>query len=352
VISKECLKNARTPPPPPYTLTASEPKTEPKIPPQSLVRKVSLRDIQRRDIHVKGVPANELPSEGYSVNYENSSRQGENPVVQLVGDSLKVHGPLDNSRSNGATISVNGNSTFISGADGSFSFGSVTSHGNNVISTGNFNFGRNASFGVGSTINGIPISDLARQATQANSGALPTLSPITVSVPEELVSTTGTNCRNLNIKNVHGKVHLRQSTEDRFVGEKLHDVFLRSSGNSRSDLNDIRKLEVRASENSDINVNNVSNSSEVVSSGNSDIDIHNANGELEVNASGNSDVKARGGRFTAVNAHSSGNSNITVNGQTATTPNVGATGYSSITVNGRKTQSNNNSGGSSFVFYG
>jgi hypothetical protein len=204
----------------------------------------------------------------------------------------------------------------------------------------------------GGTINGISINDLANLARQEPHEEFSTLSPITVRVPEELVSTTGTNCRNLNIENVHGKVHLRQSVEDRFIGKKLHDVFLRSSGSSRADLSEITKLNVKASGAANIHANNVSDSSNVDSSGASNVNIHNASDELEINASGASNVKALGGNFTTVNADASGASHITVEGQIETTPNAEASGASSIIINGKKTQSNNNNGGgSSFVFY-
>jgi hypothetical protein len=329
-------------PPPPYTPIATA--TEPKAVSQSLVRKVSLRDIQRRNIHVKGVPANELPSEGYSVNYESSPRQQENPEIQLVGDSLKLHGPIDRVGSN-VTAMRFGNSTIINSSGSSMSFGSITSHGNNMISMGNMRFS-------GGTINGIPISELANLARQAPREELPTLSPITVHVPEELVSTTGTNCRNLNVENVRGKVRLRQSAEDQFIGKKLHDVFLRSSGSSRADLSDVKKLDMKSSGAAHVNAVNVSDSSNVDSSGASQVNIHNGSGELEVNASGASNVHALEGQFATVNAEASGASHVTVSGQIETTPNAEATGASSIIINGQRTQPNNNNGGSSFMFYG
>lgn len=321
--------------PPPYSegnfnAPAARVRTEGGNVRNQLIRRVSLRDILNRNVQVQGVDASTLPPEGYSVSFEESTNPRENPVVEKVGDCLKI-------RSEALPV-------FISSNQNHFFYGNNSSGGSVVM--GNMHFGGNMNSEVGSGgffVNGARIN----QGNFDIHPAAPPLSPITVKVAHA-VEAKSTSCNTVQIEDVMGEVKVSQSSGSKFIGRRLHHVDVRSSGASRATLSNIVKLNAILSGASPLTATQVSGSTKIEASDASRATLIGVSGDLEINASGASNVTAHG-QFGSVEANASEASSITIHGQLSNPASTSSAGMSSVTINGEL--QNSTPSADTYVYY-
>jgi hypothetical protein len=260
------------------------------------------------------MPVKDLPEAGYSVSFESSDLNEENPKIEKTRDNcLRIQGPAAPQHSvsfSGGNVRFGGGSTFVGG---------VHVSGNSV------SYGSSGIF-----VNGVPIQQLPQNPASNRRQ----LSSITVKVPKD-VTARSTDCRRLRIDDVSGPVDVTQTSSSKFGGKRLGNVKVRSSGASEVMLHGVDKFNAKLSGASSLTASNIKDSSEVDVSGASSVQIDNAHGDMTLDVSGASKINANG-KFTAINADVSGASKVNITGECESQPIARSSGMSSVHINGRR----------------